>query len=146
MAPDRPEHPNAWPRRSLDPRWWKWRVVISHRWNAREDHINKLEFRSILAALRWRTRSPTRMCCKFFHLTDSAVSMGVVSRARSASFHLQLVADKINSWQLAGHLRVIAAHVGTKRNPADAPSRVVLRKKRPAKAKAWRGPSSQKEP
>ena len=79
--PHTTEHPHVWPRRSLDPRWWRWRVVISHRWATTEDHINKLELRSYLAALRWRARVPSRLQSKLFHLTDSAVRIGVVSRA-----------------------------------------------------------------
>ena len=136
------EHPHVWPRRSLDPRWWRWRVVVSHRWAATEDHINKLELRSYLAALRWRARIPSRLHSKVFHLTDSAVCIGVVSRARSSSFHLQLVADKINSVILAARFRVISVHVATKLNPADAPSRRVLTLKRSTGlVKAWQGAS-----
>ena len=77
-----------------------------------------------------RVRLPARLHSKIFHLTDSAVCIGVVSRARSSSFHLQFIADKINSIILAGRLRVVSVHVGTKLNPADAPSRRVLTLKR----------------
>ena len=85
---------------------------------------------------------PSRMHSKVFHLTDSAVSIGVVSRARSSSFFLQFAADKINSVILAGKLRVISVHVATKLNPADAPSRRVLPLKRSSgTVKAWQGAS-----
>ena len=118
-----------WPRRSLDARWWRWRVIISHKWSDTGNHINKLELRSLLSAIRWRARAPSRQGKKFFHLTDSAVAMGVVARARSSSFDLQLPSDKVNSTLLAAGLCLILAHVDTKRNPADAPSRTVLGRK-----------------
>ena len=135
------DHPHVWPRRSIDPRWWRWRVIISHAWRqGRGDHIDKLEDRSVLASIRWRARRLHRLNQTFFHLTDSAVAIGVLSRARSSSFHLQFTADRINAILLAAHLRLIAVHVGTKQNPADAPSRKVLKRQ---KRKAWRGPTSQ---
>ena len=117
-------------------------MVVSHRWAQTEDHINKLELRSYLAALQWRARLPSRLHSKLFHLTDSAVSIGVVSKARLSSFHLQFVADKINSIILAARFRVISVHVATKLNPADAPSRRVLTLKRNSNmVKARQGPS-----
>jgi len=118
------EVPHVWPRRSVDPRWWRWRVALAHAWPKGEmDHINKLEARSLLASLRWRARDPSRLNCKIFHFTDSAVTMGIVSKARSASLLLQLTSDRINAAALAGHFRVVLAHVTSKSNPADAPSR-----------------------
>jgi len=139
-----PDHPHVWPRRSIDPRWWRWRVIISHPWRAgHAEHINKLEARSVLKAIRWRVRRPDRLNQKFFHLTDSAVTIGVLSRARSSSFHLQFTADRINAVLLAGRLRLIAAHVGTKLNPADMPSRKVFKF---LSRKAGRGPTSQSQP
>ena len=128
--PQTNEHPNIWPRRSLDPRWWRWRVVVSHKWHSQEEHINKLELRSILSALKWRCRVPSRLACRFFHLSDSAVCLGVVVRARSSSMHLQLVSDRVNSYLLAANLRPIVVHVSTKLNPADGPSRRILNLKK----------------
>ena len=97
----------------------------------------------MLAAVRWRARRPDRLNQRFFHFTDSAVSIGVLSQARSSSFHLQFTADRINATLLAGHLRLVAAHVGTKRNPADTPSRRVFKKH---KGRAWRRPTLQSHP
>ena len=135
------DHPHVWPRRSVDPRWWWWRVIISHPWReGHTDHINKLEARGVLATIRWR---PERLSQKLFHLADSAVSIGILSQARSSSFHLQLTADRINTALLAGHLRLSAAHVATKVNPADAPTRRVFKNR---KRKAWRGSTSQTQP
>ena len=73
------DHPHVWPCRSIDPRWWRWRVIISHPWlSGHAEHINKLEARSVLKAIRWRVRRPDRLNQKFFHLTDSAVVIGIL--------------------------------------------------------------------
>jgi cyclopropane-fatty-acyl-phospholipid synthase len=40
---------------------------------------------------------PDRLNQKFFHLTDSAVVIGILSRARSSSLHLQFTADRISA-------------------------------------------------
>ena len=115
------EHPNIWPRRSIPSKWWRWKEKLSAQWKQPE-HINILELRAVLASLRWRCKTG-HIKCKFFHLLDSAVCMGVVSAARSPSWQLAVIQDKINCLLLAGGMRMVLAHVSTHENPADRPSR-----------------------
>jgi hypothetical protein len=111
-------------RRSLTPSWWRWRTLVATKWKSGlNDHINRLELRSILTAIRWRTRNKDRLNRRALHLTDSAVSMGAVSKCRPPSRALQPVLDRISALLLAGRIRLELAHVSTHENPADGPSR-----------------------
>ena len=137
-GPERREHPGLWPRRSLKPKWWTWKIVVSAEWRSgsREQHINKLELRSCLSALRWRLRSLRNYRTRFLHCVDSQVAMGALIKARSSSFDLQPVVDRYNATVLAARARPVLAYFHTKVNPADAPSRKRIWKG------AWRAPVS----
>ena len=69
-------------------------------------HINKLELRALLTALRWRARRAPRRGHRGLQLVDSMV-----------------IVDKVNVTVLAARLRLVLAHVVSAGNPADAPSR-----------------------
>ena len=143
-APGSTEVPHIAPMRSLDPRSWRWRTVVSWAWpeEVTEEHINKLELRALLTALRWRVRTPGLQGTRVLHLCDSRVSIGVAQRARSGSFALQSISDKVNATVIAGRVRLVLAHVRSKLNPADGPSRRNF-KVRPSiaksKASSWKG-------
>lgn len=158
-APGTSEHPNVWPRRSIDPAWWRWRVVVSTacKPGTGDEHLNLLELRSALTSMRRRARRRLGLGSRFFHFMDSQVGLGALAKARSASLNLQLVMNKLNTTILAAHLRPVWVYINTKVNPADAPSRRRMRiggrargalpgiSSRNSKAtKAWRAPSSQK--
>ena len=116
------------PLRPMNAGYWRWRVLVSTSWLPRyaQEHINKLELRSLLTAVRWRARRANRHGKKFLHLADSLVALGGINRARSPSRDLQGVIDKINVTVLAARLRLVLAHVASAGNPADAPSRRCL--------------------
>ena len=44
--------PKAFPRQSASPQWREWKHVFHNRWEVKE-HINLLEMRAIMLALRW---------------------------------------------------------------------------------------------
>ena len=94
-----------------------------YRWWPSDSHINKLELRSCLSALRWRLRSVQGFRVRFFHCVDSQVAMGAITKGRSSSRDLQMVVDKFNATVLATRVRPVLAYFHTKNNPADAPSR-----------------------
>ena len=124
-SPGTCEPPHVATMRPVDPRWWRWRVVVSWPWPkaVRDEHINKLELRSLLTSLRWRARRANRQNFRMLHLADSRVTIGVANKARSSSYDLQRLADKVASTQLAAGLRLVLGFVSTKLNPADWPSR-----------------------
>ena len=123
--PGTTELSHVYPMRPLNAGLWRWRVLVAAQWHRRiaAEHINKLELRSLLTALRWRARRAPRHGQRVLHLVDSMVALGADSRARSPSRDLQGIVDTINTTVLAARLRLVLAHVVSAGNPADAPSR-----------------------
>ena len=82
------------------------------------EHINVLEMRAVLTALRWRFSKKGWLCTRFIHLVDLQVCLHALARGRSSSRKLRRTLLRIDS--LVGI---------TDQNPADAPSRRPVRKK-----------------
>ena len=115
-------NPKAYPRQSACSAWWCWRRVFNCRWEKAE-HINRLELRSILLALRWRVQRLGECHCRFIHLTDSYVSMSIVSKGRSSSTALMSIMRQISAVQLGFQLHPVLIHVESTDNPTDDASR-----------------------
>ena len=80
--------------------------------------------RSILLALRWRIQHLSETSCRFVHLTDSYVSMSVISKGRSSSDALMNLMRQIAAVQLGFTLFPILIHVESTENPTDEASRL----------------------
>ena len=117
------QSPDLWPRRTVDPSWWKWRVVLAYRCCG--SHINVLEMRAAVAALRWRCRSRGQLRVRFGHLLDSQVCISVITKGRSSSQQLRFELRRFNALMLASSNQGAYVYVRTDLNPADAPSRWV---------------------
>lgn len=115
-------NPKAYPRQSCCADWWEWEHVFHCRWNKTE-HINRLELRSILLALRWRVQRLGAVNSRFVHLTDSYVCMSVVSKGRSSSDVIMSIMRQIAALQLSFNLYPILVHVESTENPTDEASR-----------------------
>ena len=113
--------PDAWPRRTVQPSWWKWSVAMAYPY--RGEHINVLELRACHAALRWRCRRAGFARSRFVHFVDSQVSLGVLAKGRSSSRQIAAVLRRYNALALAACLFAAYAWVRTDLNPADRPSR-----------------------
>eukprot|EP00435_Cladocopium_sp_Y103_P040826 s373_g11.t1 len=118
-------------RASIPAKLWRWKTVAGWRWTGQPEHINNLEMRAVLTALRWRLERHKAVRCKFVHLVDSLVVLHSLSRGRSSSKKLRRTILRINALLLATRSQGVWTYVHTKLNPADAPSR------RPRKRK-WR--------
>ena len=114
--------PKAFPRQSAAPQWWEWKHVFHSRWKAKE-HINLLEMRAIMLALRWRVCHLKEIDVRFCHLTDSYVCMSVLSKGRSSSDMLMVVLRKVAAFCLCFGLLPILLHVESTENPTDEASR-----------------------
>ena len=110
-------------RASVPSKLWKWQTVAGWRWSPSKEHINVLEMRAALTALRWRLEQRKSHRKKFVHLIDSLVCLHSLSRGRSSSLKLKRTLLRINSLLLATHSQALWAYVHTKDNPADGPSR-----------------------
>lgn len=110
-------------RASLPAKLWKWRVVSGWRWTGNPEHVNVLELRAALTALKWRIERNEKLNSKFVHMVDSLVVLHSLSRGRSSSKKLKRTLMRANALILASNTQVLWAYVHTKQNPADAPSR-----------------------
>ena len=116
-------------RMSIPARLWKWGTVASWKWTGDREHINSLELRAVLTALRWRLERHKKVQVKFVHLLDSMVGLHALSRGRSSSKRLRRTVLRINALLLATRSQGVWTYVHTHQNPADAPSRRPLKRK-----------------
>ena len=110
-------------RASVPAKLWVWKTITGWKWRDVSEHINVLEMRAVLTAMRWRIEKQGTLNSKFVHLIDSLVCLHSLSRGRSSSLKLKRSLLRINSLLLATNCHVVWAYVHTKDNPADAPSR-----------------------
>ena len=116
-------------RASIPSKLWKWKTVAGWSWKTRSDHINVLELRAVKTSIRWWIQRKQVTSSKFLHLTDSLVCLHCLSRGRTSSRKLRRTLVKINAYLLAADLHPLWGYVDTKQNPADRPSRRLVRKK-----------------
>ena len=116
-------NPKAYPRQSACADWWTWKHVFHCKWG-RTEHINRLELRSILLAIQWRVQHLCEVNTRFIHLTDSYVSMSIVSKGRSSSGMLMAIMRKIAAAQFGFNLFPVLIHVESSENPTDEASRL----------------------
>ena len=95
-----------------------------------QEHINKLELRAVLTSIRWRIFKQRIKKTRFLHLVDSLVSLHILKKGRSSSRSLQRIIKKINALLLLSHTLVLLGYVDTASNPADAPSRRGMKKRK----------------
>ena len=114
-------------RTSVPSKLWKWATACSWVWKRSQlgepEHINRLELRALLTAVKWRTLKAKQHRKRFLHLVDSLVSLHVVNKGRSSSRKLRVIMKKISAWLLLSANTCILGYVDTTQNPADAPSR-----------------------
>ena len=109
-------------RASVPARLWKWRVVAGWKWSSKE-HINSLELRATLTALKWRVQYRGQLRHRFLHLVDSLVVLHCLARGRSSSKKLRSSLSRINALLLCSSSQALWGYVHTEQNPADKPSR-----------------------
>ncbi|CAK0822340.1 unnamed protein product [Prorocentrum cordatum] len=120
-----PYRPRGWPRTSLGPFVWKWRVVVSMAWPGRSStHINVRELQAAAAAIRWRARKVAQHGGRFLHLVDSQVVAAIVTKGRSSSRKLQPILRRWMAVVVAADMYPLIGYVVSEDSPADEPSRV----------------------
>ena len=102
--------------------------MISTPWTVEGEHINALELRGYLLALKWRSRSAQQVGRRFLHYLDSQVAHGAMAKGRTASWKLRPIVLRINAYVLGGCFWPMTAFCRSHRNPADAPSRAPSRR------------------
>jgi len=114
--------------KGIDPREWRWRETISTGWQLPGEHINVLECRAVVLALRQRFRSPEALGTRFLHLVDSRVCLCMIAKGRTSSWRLRRVLGKVNALLLASQCSMTLGFCRTHLNPSDRPSRRAGRK------------------
>ena len=115
-------NPKAFPRQSGCAAWWIWNSAFKTRWK-RMEHINGLEMRSILLALKYRISHLGESQCRFIHLSDSYVCISVISKGRSSSDMLMHILRKLAAYSFAFNMLPILVHLESTENPTDEDSR-----------------------
>ena len=110
-------------RASVPSRLWRWREIAAWQWEGSPEHINSLELRAILTAVKWWVSKRKSTNAKFLHLTDSLVCLHALTRGRTSSRRLRRTLMRINSFLLGADLHPVWGYVHTSQNPADRPSR-----------------------
>jgi len=124
-SPDQASREQKKPPPSLSEQWAgaaRWKVAIRGVWN-REEHINVLEARSALMAVRRAARNPRNWKRKLLGLTDSSAVRGCFSKGRSSAASLVRPCRRLASIQLALRIRMRWRYIESLRNNADGPSR-----------------------
>ncbi|CAK0819790.1 unnamed protein product [Prorocentrum cordatum] len=124
-------HPSGWPRQPISPGWRRRRTAAQFSWREAA-HINEVEMRAFLSALKWRLSAETNHERKFLHALDSQVSIAALAKFRSGSIQLNGVARKVAALVMALGSAAAPGFCRTGDNPADAPSR--QNKRRPSAA------------
>ncbi len=99
-------------------------TVLSAR--APEEHINIMEGKAFLAALRWVLRRPDRHRRRVVVLIDSRVWIGAAAKGRSSSVPLLRLLRRVSALVLASGVVAHYVYIPSEHNPADAPSRGVI--------------------
>ena len=115
-------NPKAFPRQSISAGWWLWKDGFKVRW-PKPQHINQLELKALMLSIMRGIRSEKWSQRRIFHLSDSYVTISVVSKGRSSSIMLNRLLKVLNAHLLVHGIFLVLAHVESTENPTDAASR-----------------------
>lgn len=115
-------NPKAYPRQGVQADWWHWKAAFKLKWKNKE-HINLLELRSIVLAVRYQISHKKIFSCRLFHITDSYGAMSIISKGRTSSKQLSRLLRQLNAYLLAYDMFLILGHVESTENPTDHASR-----------------------
>ena len=99
----------------------RWSEVFRWKWQT-EEHINVLEARALLAAVRRAMRDRAAWGRRVLVFVDSQVTLCCVSKGRSSRLGLNYVCRRIAALGLACEFTPVIRWVPTRRSHADGPS------------------------
>ena len=103
----------------------RWRKVLSSAWRDHREHINVLECRAALAAVRWSLRLPRAPHrSRLVIMSDSAVVTYALTKGRSSSRPLLSRIRAISALLLGSGTHLYTHWLPSAQNPADALSRL----------------------
>ena len=108
----------------------QWSTAIKHRWH-REEHINGLEVRAALAAIRWCVKLPSVLQPanndhrRVLLLVDSSATLGAINKGRSSAHRMLRPLRSMSAIMVAAGVYVTCRWIPSAMNPADRPSRLI---------------------
>ena len=115
-------NPRAFPRQSISAAWWSWQHTFKVRW-PKPQHINQLELKALMLSIFRGIRTGRWSQQRIVHLSDSYVTISVVSKGRSSSVMLNRLLKVLNAHLLIHGIYLVLAHVESTENPTDGQSR-----------------------
>merc|ERR1712073_81685 len=88
-------NPKIWPRQSIDPRRWTWKVAVGYPLTM--GHINLQELHAALISLKWRLRNKASVHKRFIHLMDSFVCLAILCKGRTSSQLMMRILKQVNA-------------------------------------------------
>ena len=101
-------------------------------------HSGALEAHGVTLALRWVTRSARRHSRRTTLLIDARTVLGALAKGRSSAETLRREIRRAGAYILAADLLVKPVYIPSEENPADAPSRGIVRRFRARRTPAPR--------
>ena len=91
-------------------------------------HSGSLEAHGVILGLKWLLRSPGRHGKRTPVLIDGLTVLGVAAKGRSSAPSIRHEIREISALILAGNLLFQPVYIPSEDNPADAPSRGIVRR------------------
>ena len=115
-------NPRTFPYQSVESEWLQWQILFKTLWHL-NDHINVLEMRGILLAVKYCIVHLQCHDVRLVHFFDSYVAMAIIGKGRAASGKMSWTLKQLNGLLLMFNLQLLMAHVESTKNPTDNASR-----------------------
>jgi hypothetical protein len=102
----------------------RWSTIMSYPWRY-DEHINTLELRALLSAIRWSLSYPSSITSRVICMLDSSVCVFAVRKGRSSAPTIGPVMRQLSAMLLASGMSLLPIWIPSEWNPADAPSRLL---------------------
>jgi hypothetical protein len=96
---------------------------MSQPWKRKGEHINVLELRTVLLAIKWMLSYRDSIERRLLLISDSTVVIGSLRKGRSSSFALLVKLRSLAAMLLAAGVQISVEWCPSEFNPADEPSR-----------------------
>ena len=101
----------------------RWGVAVSAAWQHAGSHINSLELRAVITAVRWALRFRPPPDHRLLLFCDSSVVVCALSKGRTSAPSLIMLLRRLSALLLATGLSLCPLWLPSAVNPADQPSR-----------------------
>ena len=108
-------------------------------------HSGSLETTAVVLGLRWLLRSSTRHSKRALLMIDAQAVLGATAKGRTSAPTIRRGVMRVGALLLAGNIQPYFGYIPSEENPADTPSRGIVRKWRRQRAVPLRRLSVRKD-